>query len=147
MKELTEQEIVRRGKLQELRDLGLDPFGTRYDRDSYAADIKEKYANVEHDELESMDINVKVAGRIMFIRKMGKAPFISIKDKTGYYPILLLDDVLAELDDRRQNYLLKSIDENTQTIITSVDTILFEQKFLEDVTIYKVENGGISIWD
>ena len=68
-----------------------------------------------------------------------------IKDKTGYYPILLLDDVLAELDDRRQNYLLKSIDENTQTIITSVDTILFEQKFLEDVTIYKVENGGISI--
>ena len=66
-----------------------------------------------------------------------------IKDKTGYYPILLLDDVLAELDERRQNYLLKSIDENTQTIITSVDTLLFETEFLKDVTIYNIENGKI----
>ena len=66
-----------------------------------------------------------------------------IKEKTGYYPILLLDDVLAELDDKRQNYLLKSIDENTQTIITSVDALLFEQEFLKDVTIYKIENGKI----
>jgi len=66
-----------------------------------------------------------------------------IKEKNGYYPILLLDDVLAELDDRRQNYLLKSIDENTQTIITSVDTLLFEKEFLKDVTIYNIENGGI----
>ena len=54
-----------------------------------------------------------------------------IKNKTGYYPILLLDDVLAELDDRRQNYLLQSIDDNTQTIITSVDAFLFEQEFLK----------------
>ena len=67
-----------------------------------------------------------------------------IKQKTGYYPILLLDDVLAELDDKRQNYLLKSIDDNTQTIITSVDTLLFEQEFLKDVTIYNVENGEVS---
>lgn len=66
-----------------------------------------------------------------------------IKEKTGFYPILLLDDVLAELDDKRQNYLLKSIDENTQTIITSVDTLLFEQEFLKDVTIYSIENGGV----
>lgn len=67
-----------------------------------------------------------------------------IKEKTGYYPILLLDDVLAELDDKRQNYLLKSIDENTQTIITSVDTLLFEQEFLKDVTIYNIQNGNIT---
>ncbi len=66
-----------------------------------------------------------------------------IKEKTGFYPILLLDDVLAELDDKRQNYLLKSIDKNTQTIITSVDTILFEQEFLKDVTIYNIENGTV----
>ena len=67
-----------------------------------------------------------------------------IKEKTGYYPILLLDDVLAELDDKRQNYLLKSIDENTQTIITSVDTLLFEQEFLKDVTIYNIKDGSIA---
>ena len=67
-----------------------------------------------------------------------------ITEKTGDEPILLLDDVLAELDDLRQNYLLKSINQNTQTIITSVDTILFEDEFLKDVEIFKIENGRIS---
>ena len=67
-----------------------------------------------------------------------------IKEKTGYSPILLLDDVLAELDETRQNYLLKSIEEDTQTIITSVDTVLFEEEFLKDVIIYKIENGGLA---
>src|SRR5574344_904170 len=66
-----------------------------------------------------------------------------ITDKTGDEPILLLDDVLAELDDIRQNYLLKSINKNSQTIITSVDTILFEEEFLKDVQIYKIESGNI----
>ncbi len=65
-----------------------------------------------------------------------------ITEKTGDEPILLLDDVLAELDDLRQNYLLKSINPNTQTIITSVDTILFEDEFLKDVEIYKIDNGN-----
>lgn len=64
-----------------------------------------------------------------------------IREKTGYAPILLLDDVLAELDETRQNYLLKSIENGVQTIITSVDTILFEEEFLKDVQIYTIENG------
>lgn len=66
-----------------------------------------------------------------------------ITGKTGDEPVLLLDDVLAELDDIRQNYLLKSINKCTQTIITSVDTILFEDEFLKDVKIIKIENGMI----
>lgn len=66
-----------------------------------------------------------------------------ITEKTGDEPILLLDDVLAELDDIRQNYLLKSINAQTQTIITSVDTVLFEEEFLKDVKIFKIENGAI----
>ena len=66
-----------------------------------------------------------------------------IKEKTGYSPILLLDDVLAELDETRQNYLLKSIENGTQTIITSVDTLLFEDDFLKDVEIYSIENGNL----
>jgi len=65
-----------------------------------------------------------------------------VKDKNGEAPVLLLDDVLAELDDIRQNYLLKSINQDTQTIITSVDTLLFENEFLKDVKIYKIENGS-----
>lgn len=66
-----------------------------------------------------------------------------ITQKTGEPPVLLLDDVLAELDDIRQNYLLKTIKTNIQTIITSVDTLLFDEKFLRDVKIYKIENGNI----
>lgn len=66
-----------------------------------------------------------------------------ITQKTGEPPILLLDDVLAELDDIRQNYLLKTINENTQTIITSVDTLLFDEKFLKEVKIYKINEGKI----
>lgn len=66
-----------------------------------------------------------------------------IKEKTGTSPILLLDDVLAELDDLRQNYLLGSIDKNTQTIITSVDTLFFNEDFLKDVKIFKINNGKI----
>lgn len=67
-----------------------------------------------------------------------------IKDKIGQSPILLLDDVLAELDDMRQNFLLKTINETTQTIITSVDTLLFDNNFLEGVKIYKICDGKIS---
>lgn len=67
-----------------------------------------------------------------------------ISAKKGYSPVLLLDDVLAELDDLRQNYLLKSISETTQTIITSVDTLLFEDDFLRNVKIYSVKNGSIA---
>lgn len=66
-----------------------------------------------------------------------------IKAKTGYCPLLLLDDVLAELDEVRQNFLLKSIEKDVQTIITSVDTILFEDEFLKDVQIFSIESGAI----
>ena len=68
-----------------------------------------------------------------------------IESKTGITPILLLDDVLAELDELRQNYLLKSIENNVQTILTSVDTLLFEEEFLKAVQILSVENGCIKV--
>ena len=67
-----------------------------------------------------------------------------IKEKTGIMPILLLDDVLAELDDLRQNFLLHSIEEEVQAIITSVDTLLFDDEFLKEVQLLTVENGSIN---
>ena len=73
MREFTEQELVRREKAEKLRELGLDPFGQRFDRKDFAADIKEKYIDVEHDAFENMEDTATVAGRIMFIRRMGKA--------------------------------------------------------------------------
>ena len=66
-----------------------------------------------------------------------------IRDKTGITPILLLDDVLAELDDVRQNFLIQSIDNDVQTIITSVDTLLFDEEFLKNVQLLSIENGKI----
>ena len=67
-----------------------------------------------------------------------------IKEKLGESPILLLDDVLAELDDLRQNYLLTTIEDDTQTIITSVDTLLFDESFLNDVKIHSIKNGQLN---
>ncbi len=66
-----------------------------------------------------------------------------LKEKTGEPPVLLLDDVLAELDDLRQNFLLKSIQNGIQTILTSVDTLLFDDEFLKTVSLIRVEHGEI----
>ena len=96
MREFSEQELVRREKRDKLVELGLDPFGQRYDREDYAKDIKEKYAEVEHDAFENMTDTAKVAGRIMFIRKMGKASFFSIQDKTGSIQIYISVNDIGE---------------------------------------------------
>ena len=52
MREFTEQELVRREKLEKIRNLGIDPFGHKYPVTDYSLDIKNKYANISHDELE-----------------------------------------------------------------------------------------------
>ena len=96
MREFTEQELVRREKTEKLRELGLDPFGQKYDRSDYAKDLKEKYENVEHDAFENMSDTAKVAGRIMFIRKMGKASFFTIQDKTGLIQIYISINDIGE---------------------------------------------------
>ena len=83
MRKLTEQELVRRQKAQNIKELGMDPFGHVFKRTSFNNEIKEKYKDVDHDEFENINVEVTIAGRIMFIRKMGKASFFSIKDKTG----------------------------------------------------------------
>ena len=66
-----------------------------------------------------------------------------IKQKIDDTPVLLLDDVLAELDNIRQNYLLNAIGKNTQTIITSVDTLHFDDEYLRDVEIFKISDGKL----
>ena len=96
MRDFSEQELVRREKRDRLVELGLDPFGQRYDREDYAKDIKEKYCEVDHDAFENMNDTAKVAGRIMFIRKMGKASFFSIQDKTGSIQIYISVNDIGE---------------------------------------------------
>ena len=96
MRELTDQEIVRREKAEKIRELGMDPFGQRFERTDFAADLKEKYKDVEHDAFENMDDTATVAGRIMFIRKMGKASFFSIQDKTGKIQVYISINDIGE---------------------------------------------------
>src|SRR5574344_125479 len=94
MREFTEQEQVRRDKALKLREMGMDPFGQKFDRDSFAQDIHDKFAAIDHDEFENRNDIVTIAGRIMFIRKMGKASFFSIQDKTGPIQIYIsINDV------------------------------------------------------
>ena len=97
MREFTDQELIRREKAEKLRNLGLDPFGHKFERDAFAQDIKEKYQDIEHDEFENIDDEFTVAGRIMFIRKMGKASFFTIQDKSGKIQIYIsINDVGEE---------------------------------------------------
>ena len=96
MRKLTDQEIVRREKAEKLRELGLDPFGQRFERDAFAIELQEKYKDVEHDQFENMTDTATVAGRIMFIRKMGKASFFSLKDKTGKIQVYISINDIGE---------------------------------------------------
>ena len=96
MEKRSEQELVRISKLDKLKELGIDPFGQRYDYKNNSAEIKEKYKNFTHEELEEKHIEVSVAGRIMFIRKMGKASFFSIQDREGKIQIYIRKDDVGE---------------------------------------------------
>lgn len=78
---------------------------------------------------------------IVLALKLGELQIL--KDKISETPLLLLDDVLAELDNTRQNYLLEAIEDNIQMIITSVDTLAFEESFLKNVDIIKIKEGKI----
>jgi DNA replication and repair protein RecF len=64
--------------------------------------------------------------------------FVSYK---GNYPVLLLDDVLSELDEKRRNFLLKNIKNKIQTFITTTDK---DNLILNSGKIFKIEKGNIS---
>jgi DNA replication and repair protein RecF len=65
-----------------------------------------------------------------------------MKEETGDLPVLLLDDVLSELDDRRKEYLLENIND-LQTFITCTDKRFF-QRSTENAAVFYVENGNIA---
>ena len=90
----TDQELVRREKAEKIREMGIDPFGSRFERTAYASELQDKYRDVPHDDFENIHDEYVVVGRIMFIRKMGKASFFTIKDKSGSIQIYIsINDV------------------------------------------------------
>ncbi|MGF7049733.1 lysyl-tRNA synthetase class 2 [Paenibacillus sp. DS2015] len=95
--ELSELLQIRRGKLDELRGMGIDPFGSKYNRTHNAGELLAKYDTFTHDELEENPIEVSIAGRIMAKRGMGKAIFAHIQDLSGKIQIYVRQDSVPEV--------------------------------------------------
>ncbi|MBI5668232.1 MAG: DNA replication/repair protein RecF [Chloroflexi bacterium] len=68
-----------------------------------------------------------------------------MKDRIGEWPILLLDEVIAELDVHRRAYLLERITGATQTLLTTTELDIFPKTFLDRAVIWHVVEGQISV--
>ena len=100
--ELIEQRIK---KVEELKELGIKPYGDTYEADDHTADLRAKYDAVPKESLETEKISCSLAGRIVAMRDFGKAAFAHIQDSTGKLQIYFKKDLLGE------NYkLLRKID-------------------------------------
>ena len=94
--ELNDQEQVRREKLSKYFELGIDPFGQAYKVTHHVSDIRALCEKKNDRALEKMNLIVSVAGRIMAIRKMGKASFINLQDKTGNIQSFIGINIIGE---------------------------------------------------
>ncbi len=66
-----------------------------------------------------------------------------MKEVTGFWPVLLLDEVLAELDPQRREDLLNHLDEIEQALLTTTDLDLFDPQFVESATTWYFANGRL----
>lgn len=66
-----------------------------------------------------------------------------LKERSGEWPLILLDEVMAELDLQRRADLLKYVSECEQTLFTTTDLNLFSPDFVEKAEVWKVENGRV----
>jgi lysyl-tRNA synthetase, class II len=94
--ELNELFQVRRDKMQSLRDSGIDPFGSRFERTHSSQDVGAEYNSFTKEELEEKSAEVTIAGRIMTKRGKGKAGFAHVQDLTGQIQIYVRKDKVGE---------------------------------------------------
>ena len=87
--DLNELKKVRIDKLNELKAMGIDPFGQRFERSATAEDIHQQYQSYEGQ-------TVKMAGRIMSKRRHGKAGFANLQDYSGEIQLYFRKDDLGE---------------------------------------------------
>ncbi len=66
-----------------------------------------------------------------------------MRERIGEWPILLLDEVVAELDAQRRSYLLERINGATQTLLTTTEMDIFPAEFVERATVWEVSDGQI----
>ncbi len=91
-----EQIRQRRDKLDLLRENGSNPFPNDFRRNTVATEIHAHYGDKDNDELEATPVRVKIAGRMMSRRIMGKASFAHVQDMSGRIQLFVQRDSLAE---------------------------------------------------
>ncbi|SEW09118.1 lysyl-tRNA synthetase, class II [Chitinophaga sp. YR573] len=97
MTPLSEQEIIRREKMQELEKLGINPYpAEEFPVNNTAANIKALYSEETKDQFQ----DVCLAGRIMSVRDMGKANFAQIQDHTGRMQVYIRRDDISDGEDK-----------------------------------------------
>ena len=102
--ELSEQEIVRRQSLQDLRDMGIDPYpAAEYPTNAFSTDIRDNFKDDEKRE-------VTIAGRLMSRRVMGKASFAEIQDSKGRVQVYVTrDDICPDENKDLYNKVFKRL--------------------------------------
>ncbi|MEO6904296.1 MAG: lysine--tRNA ligase [Bacteroidia bacterium] len=94
---LSEQEIIRRGKLEEIFKMGINPFPAElFEVNSTAKEILENFSVEKAEDFK----NISIAGRIMSVRDMGKAAFVSLQDATGRIQLYIRRDDICAGDDK-----------------------------------------------
>ncbi len=103
--ELSEQEQFRRQSLDELRNLGIDPYpAALYPTDAFSTDIKAEFKDEESGK------SVCIAGRIMSRRIMGKASFVELQDSKGRIQVYVSrDDINTEAQPEMYNTVFKKL--------------------------------------
>jgi lysyl-tRNA synthetase class 2 len=103
--ELSEQEQFRRQSLEQLRNLGINPYpAALYPTDAFSSDIKAEYKD------EECRKSVCIAGRIMSRRIMGKASFIELQDSKGRIQVYITrDDISTEVQPEMYNTVFKKL--------------------------------------
>lgn len=94
--EMNDQLLVRRQKMVELRENGLDPFGAKYERTHLSTQIRTQYEDLSKEDLDETTHEVSIAGRIMTKRGKGKAGFAHIQDLGGQIQIYVRQDAVGE---------------------------------------------------
>ena len=93
---MNDQLRVRREKMQELREEGIDPFGHRFERDAMNQDLHDKYGEMDKDELNDLGITATIAGRMVAKRGKGKVGFADLQDRTGRMQLYIRKDEVGE---------------------------------------------------
>lgn len=95
-KELNDQQKVRRQKMEALREQGIDPFGKGFERTHRSGELRRLYEEKTAEELDEMNIEVAIAGRIMSKRRMGKLGFMHILDRDGRIQVVVNKRIVGD---------------------------------------------------